>query len=379
MAAIWWPDATATLLHAIFPRRGSRRRGIFCAWLRYNLPRFRRNPACAHARSHAHARPDKPDDNKIAGTAAFSKFMAVLQLIADQEAPLHRAAGGAVGLSAPHGLSHPRRAHGRGHGGGKPAQQAIEVGPRLIHLASRAWDRSDIRTTAIEPLRQLRDITRETVHLAVPSDHSMVYIEKLESPQAVRMASRIGTRVTLYSSSVGKAYLAGLEQTRRENLMRSLQMEAFTEHTHTDLEALREDLEQTRARLRRRPRRERSPDLLLRRRHRRPRWRAGGLREREHPAVPAPARSAAGLCGATAASLRAHLAQAGRTGLNPARLAALTATSRLGRQFDLVDLLAIGVVQRDGQRLRPCIDLADAEELQQLRPASGSASCRPGC
>ncbi|MGC5184003.1 helix-turn-helix domain-containing protein, partial [Escherichia coli] len=28
------------------------------------------------------------DDNKIAGTAAFSKFMAVLQLIADQEAPL---------------------------------------------------------------------------------------------------------------------------------------------------------------------------------------------------------------------------------------------------------------------------------------------------
>jgi DNA-binding IclR family transcriptional regulator len=52
-----------------------------------------------------------------------------------------------------------------------------------------------------------------------------------------------------------------MDQTRRENLMRSLQMEAFTEHTHTDLPALREDLEQTRARLRRRPRRKRGPDL----------------------------------------------------------------------------------------------------------------------
>lgn len=191
-----------------------------------------------------------PDDaNKIAGTAAFSKFMAVLQLIADQEAPLSIAQ-----LAVLSGYPRPTvyRILGALMAEGmvveNPRSKQYEVGPRLIHLASRAWDRSDIRTTAIEPLRQLRDITRETVHLAVPSDHSMVYIEKLESPQAVRMDSRIGTRVTLYSSSVGKAYLAGLEQAPRERLMRALHLEAFTANTHTTLAALRADVEETRTR-----------------------------------------------------------------------------------------------------------------------------------
>ena len=53
------------------------------------------------------------------------------------------------------------------------------------------------------------------MHLAVKSGPDMVYIEKLESPHAVRMASRIGTRVTLYSSSVGKAYLSTLARAER--------------------------------------------------------------------------------------------------------------------------------------------------------------------
>ncbi|WP_343649617.1 IclR family transcriptional regulator [Herbaspirillum sp.] len=191
-----------------------------------------------------------PDDpNKIAGTAAFSKFVAVLQLIADQDAPMNIAQLAALsGYPRPTVYRILAALMAEGMVVENPRSKQFEVGPRLINLASRAWDRSDIRTTAIEPLRQLRDITRETIHLAVPSDVSMVYIEKLESPQAVRMASRIGTRVTLYSSSVGKAYLAGLEESRRENLMRTLQMEPFTEHTHTDLSALRQDLEQTRAR-----------------------------------------------------------------------------------------------------------------------------------
>ena len=39
----------------------------------------------------------------------------------------------------------------------------------------------------------------------------MVFVDKLESPQAVRMASRIGTRIPLHSSSVGKAWIAACE------------------------------------------------------------------------------------------------------------------------------------------------------------------------
>ncbi len=73
----------------------------------------------------------------------------------------------------------------------------LVLGPRLIQLASRSWGRSDLRLAASEPLKQLRDSTGETVHLAVHSGGRMVYIEKLESPSAVRMASRTGASAIL--------------------------------------------------------------------------------------------------------------------------------------------------------------------------------------
>lgn len=194
--------------------------------------------------------PTAGDDNpKIAGTAAFSKFIAVLQLIADQQQPLNIAQ-----LSTLSG--YPRSTVYRilaalmaeGMVLENPRTKNFELGPRLINLASKSWEKSDIRSAAIDALQGLRDITRETVHLAVPSDTGMVYIEKLESPQAVRMTSRIGTRVTLYSSAVGKAYLAALDDTRCNKLMRSIKMQRFTEHTITDPDVLRAEIEATRKR-----------------------------------------------------------------------------------------------------------------------------------
>jgi DNA-binding IclR family transcriptional regulator len=115
-------------------------------------------------------------------------------------------------------------------------------------LASRSWERSDVRVAAADALQALRDATQETVHLAVRSGSEMVYIEKLESPHAVRMASRIGTRVTLYSSSVGKAYLAALDNAARDALLDGLTLTRFTANTIVEPDALRAELDETRER-----------------------------------------------------------------------------------------------------------------------------------
>lgn len=189
------------------------------------------------------------DNPKIAGTAAFSKFMAVLQLVADQESPLTIAQ-----LSSLSGYPRPTVYRilaaliAEGMVLENPRTKHFELGPRLINLASKSWAKSDVRSAAIDALQTLRDVTRETVHLAVPSDNSMVYIEKLESPQAVRMTSRVGTRVTLYSSSVGKAYLAALDDATCSRLLRNVRIERFTEHTITDPIALLAEIDATRQR-----------------------------------------------------------------------------------------------------------------------------------
>jgi IclR family transcriptional regulator, KDG regulon repressor len=75
----------------------------------------------------------------------------------------------------------------------------------------------------------------------------MVYIDKLESPRTVRMTSRIGTRVELYSTSVGKAYLAALPELQCREIIANLNMQPRTRNTLTDPEALLSEIRKTRA------------------------------------------------------------------------------------------------------------------------------------
>ncbi|HEY2020802.1 IclR family transcriptional regulator [Paraburkholderia sp.] len=204
-------------------------------------------PAAADpaAKKHLHTG-SKPDTGAVAGAAAFSKFIAVLQLIADAQSPPNVAKlSAASGYPRPtvHRIVAALQAEGLVIATG--SGNTFGLGPRLINLASHSWERSDLRVAASDALMALRDITSETIHLAVPSQGEMVYIEKLESPHAVRMASRIGTRVSLTSSSVGKAYMATLGAVEREALLKNAPLERFTEHTLTDLDAVRQEFDAT--------------------------------------------------------------------------------------------------------------------------------------
>ena len=176
--------------------------------------------------------PTKNSHSTVAGTASFSKFMRVLDAIASK-------ADKNVGINDLHQFT----------GYPKPTlyrivdalvaeqlivakdMQAFGLGPRLIALASTAFETSDIRQLCKDQLQNLRDLTQETIHLAVRVGDAMTYIDKLESPHAVRMNSRLGSQVTLYSSSVGKAYIAALDELQRDSLVRAIEFVKFTGST----------------------------------------------------------------------------------------------------------------------------------------------------
>src|SRR5258708_14026515 len=54
-------------------------------------------------------------------------------------------------------------------------------------------------------LRTLMEKTGETVHLAILDHDSILYIITHESNQALRMGSKVGTRVPVHSTAEGKA------------------------------------------------------------------------------------------------------------------------------------------------------------------------------
>lgn len=186
-------------------------------------------------------RPDVP------GTAAFGKFMRVLQAVADapEAATVARLA---QGLKLPRPTVHRIAAALVAEGLVTDEDGVLRLGPRLVSLAFRSFDGSLLRQAAREPLARLRDDLDETVHLAVPDHGEMVYIDKLESHRTVRMASRIGTRVPLHTSAVGKAWLATLPEAELAPLLARLALPARTPHSLTDPDALACAVAETRER-----------------------------------------------------------------------------------------------------------------------------------
>src|SRR5918993_2248500 len=66
------------------------------------------------------------------------------------------------------------------------------VGPQCLVLGNRFLSGLDLRQEAQDLLRKLAQDTLETCHLGIKEGTRIVYIEKVESPHAVRMFSRVG-------------------------------------------------------------------------------------------------------------------------------------------------------------------------------------------
>ncbi|MEQ8332260.1 IclR family transcriptional regulator [Nisaea sp.] len=125
--------------------------------------------------------------------------------------------------------------------------QRYKLGGRLVSLARRSLAQNDVRRIAEPILARLRDATGETVHLAVRSGEELVYIDKIESRESVRMASTIGTRISFHSSGVGKAFLSALPAAEADRLIDQMALPRVTSFTTTDRDALREIVRQARA------------------------------------------------------------------------------------------------------------------------------------
>ncbi|ANN65795.1 IclR family transcriptional regulator [Bordetella bronchialis] len=191
---------------------------------------------------------------QVAGTAAFSKFMTVLQAVADAASPVAMADLVRV-CGYPRGTVYRIVAALLQQGmiaetsaGGAGAGVRYGLGPRLLQLASRAWSQLDLRAALADDLQSLRDQTGETVHLAVPAGSEMIYIDKLEGPGPVRMASRVGGRLALHCTAAGKAYLAALPEAEADAILATLHLDARMPNTI----ARRDDLRQELARIRQR-------------------------------------------------------------------------------------------------------------------------------
>lgn len=86
--------------------------------------------------------------------------------------------------------------------------ERYRLGGTLFELGSLVPRRYDLRETALPFLQDLFESTRQTIHLGVRDERDIVYVERIHGHDAVPLPSRIGGRLPLTCTAIGKALLA---------------------------------------------------------------------------------------------------------------------------------------------------------------------------
>jgi IclR family KDG regulon transcriptional repressor len=114
-------------------------------------------------------------------------------------------------------------------------------------LGASAQATSGLHGAATAALDELRGLTRETVHLSVLDGLEVVYVERRESPGAVRMFGRIGNRGLAHSTASGKVLLAFLPPDELGRRLAGVRLARRTPYTITSKDRLRAELLRIRA------------------------------------------------------------------------------------------------------------------------------------
>ncbi len=110
---------------------------------------------------------------------------------------------------------------------------------KFLEIGSKILEQTNMASLIHPSLKKLSEQTGETVHLVRREGTEAVYIDKVESTvSSIRMVSRVGSRIPLYCSGVGKALLAELPDPEIEDIWNSSEITSLTPYTVTSLSDL---------------------------------------------------------------------------------------------------------------------------------------------
>jgi IclR family transcriptional regulator, acetate operon repressor len=183
-----------------------------------------------------------------AETGTLGKVMALLDIIALSEAPM-RFTDILDIADQPRGTLHRQLTHMVREGLLETDREGrYRPGIRLLTFAARSWASNDLRRIAEPHLGLLHEQTGETVHLGIVHDLQVIYLDKVEGRQSVRMYSHIGNAAPAYCTGVGKAALSTLDDASLQAIAARMKFFAFTAHTHQSAASLINDISTIRAR-----------------------------------------------------------------------------------------------------------------------------------
>lgn len=130
-------------------------------------------------------------------------------------------------------------------------EQGIEggkykLGIAFTFIANASLNGLDFRNIAKPIIKRLSKQVNETVHMVIMRQGNVVYIEKQESIQSMRIHTEIGKSQPAHCTGVGKAMLAMMDAEERKKIIKEHGLPKYTDNTIIDEEILNQHLENIR-------------------------------------------------------------------------------------------------------------------------------------
>lgn len=120
--------------------------------------------------------------------------------------------------------------------------KSFVLSPKLLALGYAATNKHTVVENAMGVMRELRDLTGETVLLGALMGHEGVVLEQAFGTYPFKFMVDAGTRFSLVTSAPGKALLAFLPEEEREKILAKVKFVRHTANSITSLGAFRAEL-----------------------------------------------------------------------------------------------------------------------------------------
>ncbi len=130
----------------------------------------------------------------------------------------------------------------------EPDGRRYHLGLRVFQLGQRVSNHHGFAGTALPILRRVTEETGEATILSVRDGNHHLTVNKVDGPQTFRVTSDPGHLGALHTTSVGKALVAFADDATRQQLVEGLELEPLTEHSITDRDAFRAEIQLVRKR-----------------------------------------------------------------------------------------------------------------------------------
>lgn len=134
---------------------------------------------------------------------------------------------------------------GRGYLSLNETSLKYAIGSMAFQVGNSYLDHFDIMEEVQKELQNIVNVCAETCYFGIRNGGEVLYLKKVDSPQAIRMIAAVGAKLPAYGTGIGKALLADftLQQLRR---LYPDGLKPLTEHTLTNMDILDSQLQAVR-------------------------------------------------------------------------------------------------------------------------------------